>query len=131
MALSEGRSQLASATMRRVESSSFHIYADSFPEHRLVHDPNAILPGLLGLARLRVRVGQDEQVKFLGHRIHWNQTGVGCEFFCKFAWDDLPVMPALQFAGETNALSVQARLSGCRRRGSERCASHLGSGFAK
>jgi hypothetical protein len=31
-------------------TGSFHVYADSPPEHRLVHDPDAIPPCLLGLS---------------------------------------------------------------------------------
>src|SRR5688572_11526149 len=82
-------------------NSLLDAYADRLPEHRLVHDAEAILSGLLRFALLRVRVSQDKQVEFLRDRISDDQACLCGEFLGKLALNQLSVPPALKFAGET------------------------------
>ncbi len=58
-----------------LSAGSFYIQPDGFPEYGLVHDPDAILPGLFGLSRLCVGVGQYKKIELLGYRVRHNESG--------------------------------------------------------
>src|SRR5258706_16177343 len=67
----------------------FDRYSERPPECRLGHDSHAVLPRLLGLAGLRVGIGDHEEVESLGDRRLDHEAGLRGELLGQLARDPL------------------------------------------
>lgn len=70
-----------------------------------MHNPDTVLPRLLCLARLSVRVGNDQEIQFLRHRCRNLEALVCREFLRHITSNEIPPYGASAFTGATDELS--------------------------
>lgn len=85
-----------------------YLQAQGLPEDSFLDDADAVFSGAFGFAGLGVRVGDHEDVEFLGDAFGYLQAAFGSELQGETAGDGLAVPGAFVGAGEADALSGQA-----------------------
>lgn len=85
-----------------------YLQAQGLPEDSFLDDADSVFPGAFGFAGLGVRVGDHQDVEFLGNAFGYLEAVFGGELQGESAGDGLAVPRAFVGAGEADALSGQA-----------------------